>query len=253
MSGDSTGRERASGARATSGPASVTGAAPAPSAGDAPDGGHANNAETGAPSASEGGDATSSARDKTGPLRTIELRVALIGAIAAVVGALVGGAISYAGNKAMLDHQASERREQEAASTRGAARRLNYQLVVAAADVQGTIKSRRVPPRTRLRTVGELSTAEQNLLYGRLTPPNWLRVTTAQVALRDYLALLSEAPERTLSSTDVDVLLKIRDTLAYGAQAMTSVSGLKDFGLPEPSNEKALERWLLPRPLPQHP
>lgn len=78
-------------------------------------------------------------------------------------------------------------------------------------------------------------------------------MTTAQVALRDYNALLSEAPAQRLGSADLEVLFQIRDTPAYGGHALTSVSGLEDFGLPQPSDETALKRWLVPRPLPRHP
>jgi hypothetical protein len=128
-----------------------------------------------------------------------EVRVAMIAAVAAVAGALVGGVATYAGNQALFGQQLDREERQQKIAARGVARVYAEQIRSADLGLRYDAKNGRWPGRNQL-SFFELPVLEdRRLIQSQLSPKASLLISGTDQVMRAVTSIINLEPDRRLS------------------------------------------------------
>jgi hypothetical protein len=149
-----------------------------------------------------------------------ELRVALVAGIAAVGGAVVGGAATYLGNQAILSKQLDREERQQKTAARGVARVYAEQVVSAAAILRGASTQDRWPGRNNQIYFELPAMEDRRLVQSRLSLRSAANVSAADQVMRGVSTIIDVEPGHGLNVRTRPLVASDTRVLERGAVAL---------------------------------
>ncbi len=146
--------------------------------------------------------------------------VAVIAAIAAILGSVAGGTASYLGNKAILGKQVEREERQQKVAARGVARVYAEQVVSARRVLRFALSTDRWPQRNDLSYFDLPDLEDRRLVQSRLSVMSAEAVSDADGVLRAVASVVVVEPGNALSARARQLLRSDLVTLEHGARAL---------------------------------
>jgi hypothetical protein len=149
-----------------------------------------------------------------------EVRVALVAAIAAIGGAVAGGAATYLGNQAILGTQLEREERQQRTTARGVARVYAEQLRSAAEVLEFASTQRRWPGRNDHGYFELPALEDRRLVQSRVSAKSADSVSRADQVIRAVATIVEVEPGNELNPHTQSLVLTDRQALERGARAL---------------------------------
>jgi hypothetical protein len=149
-----------------------------------------------------------------------DTRVATIAAVAAIVGTVVGGVVTYVGNQAIFGQQLSREERQQKIAGRGVARVYAEQVNSAEKVLKYDYANHRWPGRNQLGFFELPALEDRRLIQSRLSLRAATAVSEADEAMRAVTSIVDIEPERGLSERGTTQIVTYIGTLHRGQYAL---------------------------------